>query len=419
MYNRITVYLLIVALVSVAVNTASQNTAENCFPRFVADIVQTNQIRESASPLSEIVSRAAVGDIYEILESRQIAGQCWVKISDGWLPSDALRQWQFDGAAATPTPNYTSPPRAEKCFTRDSIEVVRTTMIYARYKYNSAFIRFGRPGDRFEVEDSWVYSKTCWIKVADGWLPSDTVKAIGDSVATPVYTYVPVATASPEEEAYWRTLPSGCYDAARAFVSGAMNIRQSPTIDSDVVGRARDGAAFKVTQSVQGNRYCWLRIAEGWMAKTNIVTNVAPPRILPRIEGEPWFVARIMDAYHLLKEAAPHWYMYVTGPRIDVIGYSGAESSSLAYTSSRRMEIGGSHMFDRLLLAGVLAHEACHFYQYEEGRLYDLDKWTREEECNYIQTRAMLDIDPYTHAITPAEHAAVRDWRLENSAQPD
>ncbi len=67
-----------------------------------------------------------------------------------------------------------------------------------------------------------------------------------------------------------------CYAHDKAYVAGNMNIRQRPTTGSSVVAKARWGDSFDVTQSEQGDSWCWLEISKGWMAKTSRVGSTPP-----------------------------------------------------------------------------------------------------------------------------------------------
>lgn len=62
-----------------------------------------------------------------------------------------------------------------------------------------------------------------------------------------------------------------CYNYQVAYVSATMNIRQSHNINTVIVRKAAAGESFAISSSTQGQTYCWLDIAEGWMAWTSRV----------------------------------------------------------------------------------------------------------------------------------------------------
>ena len=69
---------------------------------------------------------------------------------------------------------------------------------------------------------------------------------------------------------------SGCYPHDTAYVVGNMNIRERATTDSPVVATAGAGDSFAVSESQQGDTWCWLSIGAGWMAKTSRVSSTKP-----------------------------------------------------------------------------------------------------------------------------------------------
>ena len=403
MFKVVSAFLMLLVLALPAGPAAAQDA---CFPHYVADVVRSADIRESQSPFSSIVGRTRVGDIHQVVESRLAAGLCWVKTSEGWLLSSAFRHWDPATATAVPTPRYSSTPGPDNCFPHDAALVVRRTMILASYDYSSAFIRFAEPQERFIVLGSWPYGRTCWVEITPGWLRSEAVVPAPTAAPTSMpATATPLPTATFD----WGALPSGCYEAVWAFVTGPMNIRQLPTTASEVVAQARNGAAFDVSESVQGDSYCWLRIPDGWMAQTKVVNGTIPSRNLPRIEGTARFIARITSAYEFLRQGAPKWYFYVTGPRIEVVRLNQSGSASLSYTGSKRVEIAEDHLLDLLHLASVIVHEACHFYQYEEQRLHLMDSWEREDECLLVQYHMVRDINPRAAIVSTIRQAMLHE----------
>ena len=67
-----------------------------------------------------------------------------------------------------------------------------------------------------------------------------------------------------------------CFRGSIAYVSAPMNIRQSYSTDSPVVGSAAAGDSFTVSSSTRGSRLCWLNIPSGWMAWTGRVSANPP-----------------------------------------------------------------------------------------------------------------------------------------------
>lgn len=85
--------------------------------------------------------------------------------------------------------------------------------------------------------------------------PRSTVSATVKSAASPAKASEP-----------------GCYRNSHAWVSGNMNIRQSPSTSAAILGSTPPGERYTVVASRQGDIYCWLDIDLGWIAVTEFVS---------------------------------------------------------------------------------------------------------------------------------------------------
>lgn len=74
---------------------------------------------------------------------------------------------------------------------------------------------------------------------------------------------------------------SNCYPHDTVYLTGSMNIRDSFSASARVVGTARAGDSFAVSQSRRGDRWCWLNIGKGWLAKTSRVSPTPPAPTSP------------------------------------------------------------------------------------------------------------------------------------------
>ena len=79
--------------------------------------------------------------------------------------------------------------------------------------------------------------------------------------------------------------PSSCYIAEQAWVTGAMNVRESPSVNAARVYVAQAGETFRVFESRLGQTFCWLRIDKGWMAQTAFVSSTQPQQPAPKVAG--------------------------------------------------------------------------------------------------------------------------------------
>ena len=55
-----------------------------------------------------------------------------------------------------------------------------------------------------------------------------------------------------------------------------MNVRERPSVNAAKVYVAVAGEHLTVLESRQGASYCWLRVRQGWMAKTALVSATKP-----------------------------------------------------------------------------------------------------------------------------------------------
>lgn len=76
-----------------------------------------------------------------------------------------------------------------------------------------------------------------------------------------------------------------CFARSDVWVTGAMNVRERPSVNAAKVYVAEAGEQFTVLESRQGASYCWLRIRQGWMAKTDLVSATKPRQQIPSAAG--------------------------------------------------------------------------------------------------------------------------------------
>lgn len=72
------------------------------------------------------------------------------------------------------------------------------------------------------------------------------------------------------------TAQSDCYPSGTVHIVGNMNIREGASTQSRVMSTTRAGESFTVSQSRQGDTYCWLKIGADWIAKTSRVSSTKP-----------------------------------------------------------------------------------------------------------------------------------------------
>jgi len=118
-------------------------------------------------------------------------------------------------------------------------------------------------------------------------------------------------------------------------------------------------------------------------------------RITQLSEG---FATMVHNAFELLRTRAPEWYSYVANVLNGVAEVHGAETSyvvpstAIAYFNHAPHSIRPYIPQDNITMAEFLVHEACHVYQYRQGRLNQPQK--NQCECVRKEHTASLLIDP-------------------------
>ena len=220
-----------------------------------------------------------------------------------------------------------------------------------------------------------------------------------------------------------------CYSHSNAYLIGNMNIRESFSTTSQVVGTASVGDTFSVSQSRRGATWCWLDIGEGWLAKTSRVVSTPPVRAgtppvnqpanvdnccfvnrqcnseqqwsdgywayqrnecpvshvsapavsstLPPIHGSSEFIGGIAAAFNFLRNNSQEWFNYsISGiksihPKSSYQNPTLRERQAKAFIliESREMYVEQEFALEEEIafLASVFVHEACHVYQWQSG----------------------------------------------------
>lgn len=129
------------------------------------------------------------------------------------------------------------------------------------------------------------------------------------------------------------------------------------------------------------------------------VHHAATKLTLPIVEGPDRFVRRVNNVLNWLKRRAPEWYTFVvTGA--DLIGQSSVYGRSYAKGGSRNMYIDPTSAFrgegipdDYIILASVLAHEACHIHDGDAGVVRE--GWEGEIRAERKELEVLEALDPY------------------------
>lgn len=294
-----------------------------------------------------------------------------------------------------------APPPGDSCFPHKTLYTTIPVEFRRDLSYIASYIGKTKARNTYKVYESKKAALfgSCWIRIQDGWLLR---KASGSAIKPGTYT--PPKTSGSTDTQSTSATSGRCYTSSKAYITGVMNIRSGPGTNNRKVGSASAGQSFTVTQSRRGGDYCWLKVSKGWIAKTERVRSTKPPAYrpsstnragLPRISGDSHFVKQATTAFNLLRDKAPRWFNYVVVKNPTVEEHWGGLSG--VWLPQKTIVIGWTHVDDIAILAGVLVHEACHIYQWHEGRYGGDnadDRIRREVECMKIQVEAMTQFAP-------------------------
>ncbi len=211
---------------------------------------------------------------------------------------------------------------------------------------------------------------------------------------------------------------ASCYAPKLAYIVYSMNIRQLPTTESDIVDIQYANTEITVLGSLQGEKWCWLQMDVGWIANTGRVSEKKPvvtatPIIetatseldtaqyinregIPPIYGDETFIDAVTAAFNFLRNNKPSWFDYVSiiddvklAPHLCRGGLACAGWPYKVIFFSDWFQYNGYNVPS---IASILIHEACHFYQWRDGRGhgYNLDPEGYEAECYGKQREAGL-----------------------------
>ena len=239
-------------------------------------------------------------------------------------------------------------------------------------------------------------------------VPTDT--STPEPTFTPTATLEPTATDTPQPTATpTATLeptvtPTGtptpvpqCYEHEWAYLTGSMNIRERPTVNSNKAGATEQGESYRVVETHKGDTYCWLKISRGWIAHISFVSHDIAD-ILPTIQGEDWFTSMVIRAFQYMHDRSSKWFKY-TAPKIrTVVADSDLEREEVnarVQVSRRHVSINPKYARreSTAMLASTLVHEACHVHQWDRGERY-LVGFLAEPECYDIEADALSAMSP-------------------------
>ena len=415
--------------------------SSRCYPHDTVYATTGVSIRQEAKITAKRVRYTEAGEALRVTLAERDGDYCWLSVDEGWLFYGRL----LSDEPVTMRSDVPSSASAS-CHSHDTVYARTSMNIREEPTYAAKAVGFTDRGEALDIISSELVAGACWLRIDRGWL-RDSVLLLVEPLAT--------------------SASGSCYPHGTAYIAGTMNIRASATTDSRVVAKAQAGNTFKVTESKRGETWCWLKISKGWLAKTGRVSATKPTitvatrsetvpttqqsdidnccyvdrqcssgeewqsgywayqnnecgapassaavsASLPGIDGPSGFVSKVTSAFNYLRDRAPNWFNYAVA-KISSVGQHFGEGAR-AYVSRRRVDISPSSRYtgDVVVLSSILVHEACHIYQWDEGRRHSLDPTTREVECIQVQLDAVSQYAP-AHRFISELRRLVRNPRV-------
>ncbi|MDE2858783.1 MAG: SH3 domain-containing protein [Chloroflexota bacterium] len=116
------------------------------------------------------------------------------------------------------------------------------------------------------------------------------------------------------------------------------------------------------------------------------------------IEGSPYFISQVRQAFDFMKERAPYWYSYAANGLNRIVqsdSIRGLYPISRTYSMVHDGHPPDGHTMEQLYayMGGTFAHEACHAYLFAAGQRF-AENWQEEKICTGIQVEALRAAAP-------------------------
>jgi len=298
---------------------------------------------------------------------------------------------------------------AAGCFSGEVVYAREPATIRDAPHTSGAVVRKTATGEGLYIYNSRRTNASCWLQTNQGWLIYDPL------VISDTFIGVSKEASDPEQPT--------CLKGETAYITGPINIRESPTTRSPVVASAHAGDNFTIVQKTVGVEWCWLKVSQGWLANTGRVqatklgnsidtgataTTTAPANIdnccfvdrqcttdqewvdgyrahqngqcgarpqfsvaqtsRPGIEGSEAFVNVVNESLNLMARKTPAVYQYIVSVTSVIVEHGPDRCDwGLAYVGTGRTSLGSCLVHGDLpeplyVVAAYLAHEACHHH---------------------------------------------------------
>ena len=309
-----------------------------------------------------------------------------------FLATLALAVMLLAAAASAQTP----------CFGYSVAYVSGPMNIRESHSLGSQIVRKAAAGQSFSVSSSTRGDSYCWLSIPAGWM-AWTSRV---SASQPAQTASPAGTTSAQPS----DIDNCCFvnrqcQSESEWVSGYWAFQRN---ECPVGGSTAPMSSAQPASSPSGVNNCchigWRCESEdAWLAgyfshAANLCASgqhlASTRRAHVVIDGSPSFRVWTHAAFDLLQQRAPQWYQFALGGMRGIKqlkpGMGSWMGSDLVFDTAWD---SNDYPTQRNIYthAAIMVHEACHGYQFMQGRP---DDFSWEGECYLLENRAQAQFDP-------------------------
>lgn len=254
-------------------------------------VVGTNNLRVRTEPGydASIVTYLTEGTVLEIMELKEVDGESWARIADGWVNMEYVK---LDGETGEPEetqptePEVTEPevtePETSAPTTEPTTEpttqpteppteepepaglmgtIINASALRVRSGAgtNYEIVGYLYTGDRVEILEQTTVGTTPWGKISSGWISMDYVN-LDTSASEPE---LPDTPETPDD-----TTASGTKSGK--VTASALCVRNGAGFSTSVIGTLYQGDAVEILETKDADGMTWGRISGGWISMTYV-----------------------------------------------------------------------------------------------------------------------------------------------------
>lgn len=259
-------------------------------------VVGTNNLRVRTEPSydASIVGYLTEGTVLTIIELKEVDGETWAKIADGWVSMEYVKldgeteepeetqptepevtepevteppaEPETSAPTTEPTTEPTEPPAEEPAGLMGTIINASALRVRSGAGTGYEIVGYLYTGDRVEILEQTTVGTTPWGRVASGWISMDYVK-LDETASAPETSdpepEAPAVPETPEEE------PAPSTKSGKVTAS-ALCVRNGAGFGASVIGTLYEGDAVEILEIKDADGMTWGRISGGWISMTYV-----------------------------------------------------------------------------------------------------------------------------------------------------